>query len=570
MKVVLLMSILALAGPNNEINSGPADAGAAENAQAEAIVARVNGEALYLEDLAPYLQDLHQGATTGKRRDFDPDRLIFRMVSDLLLSQEARAMGLNEEEPIPNQVRHRRDRLVLDALLQEAVNKKIVVQDEEVRKVFESQQKEVSLQVVTADERDQAEAWLEELRGGADMETMARERSVDPYSQRGGHVLSVPRTDLQHEIAELVLDMEPGAFGGPVRTDLGWSVLRLEELKPADPARFKDLERTLRQVVAMRRGQEIRANFAAEVRRRHPVVFDDVIGELEARRLSDGRLRPGLAVDGKEVAADFPVARVGQKLVVTADEYRKALLARWSSVRNAEAALAAAPIVLDRLVEKKLFLAEGLAQGYDQRPKIAREVRSFENGLLVKSYLQSVIAGEVDVNREEMLEHYNENRDAYRKPPVLRLGQITVEERDQADEIARLLRDGTDLAWLAQRHSIDRFKEQGGDRGTIVVGSSDFDARLNDAEPGAVLDPTGVPGNWVVLKVLGREDRGHYAFDEVSGNVRQAVYQQKAGALIEGTMDILRERSEIEVNEALVASLRLTGERSEEGGRSGH
>ena len=87
-----------------------------ESAEAQdesTVVATVNGEEMRLEDLELYLSALHQSASTGERRNFDLDRLMFRAVNDMLLGQEARALGLDEEESITSQMEQYRGRLAL-------------------------------------------------------------------------------------------------------------------------------------------------------------------------------------------------------------------------------------------------------------------------------------------------------------------------------------------------------------------------------------------------------------------------------------------------------------------------
>jgi parvulin-like peptidyl-prolyl isomerase len=131
---------------------------------------------------------------------------------------------------------------------------------------------------------------------------------------------------------------------------------------------------------------------------------------------------------------------------------------------------------------------------------------------------------------------------------------------EEAERIARLLRQGTDLAWLARQHSTDRFKSAGGDRGWVAPRPGGPDERLLETAVGDVLDPVGVSDNYVVLKVLAREEQGLYDYDEVSGNVRSAVYSRKLRGAMEKFMDTLRSRSEIEINEELLKSLQITGE----------
>jgi len=141
-----------------------------------------------------------------------------------------------------------------------------------------------------------------------------------------------------------------------------------------------------------------------------------------------------------------------------------------------------------------------------------------------------------------------------------------VEEKALADEIARLLREGTDLAWLARKHSTDRFAESGGIRGWMVPspGVDDLQDRLFVAKPGDVLDPVGAPGNYYVLKVLVREEQGVYGLADVSGNIRNMVFSEKFRVVLDKFMTTLRSRSDIRINEEALASISISGAMDEE------
>ncbi len=526
--------------------------------------ATVNGEVITPDDLAQRLGELHSAVRAGERRAPDLDRLIFRIVNDVLLGQEARALGMHQEESIVEAVRQRRLELARQELERREIAGRIRITEEEVEQAFEEQYREVTLRVVTAYERPGAEELLAELHRGADMETLARERSVDPYAPRGGLVKSIARVDLPREIAELAFTLEPGALGGPVRTDLGWSVIRVEAHRQADPQRFAGLRRTLRELIAHRQRTALRSALAERARKEHAVTIDQgVVDGIRPERLPDGRLMP--RIDDPNAV----VARVGGQ-GITAAEYGKALQGRWSGVRNQEAAAASAPIILRRMIDERLLLAAALARGYDALPEVDRRVRAYETQRVIPRYLEEVVAAGVEVGREEMTSYYEAHRAEFTKPPRLRLGQITVRTPEEAERIAGLLREGTDLAWLARQHSIDRFQASGGDRGWIELGAPGLSERLEGAATGDVVDPFGSPGNVVVLKVTARQERGTYAFEEVSGNVRNAVFSRKLKETIEAFMDKLRSRSEIEIDEELIATLRVTGTVPDEGAPGGN
>ncbi len=520
------------------------------------ILATVNGQPVTLEAVEQRLAALHTGTQEGAQQAFDRDRLMFQVINDVLLGQEARALGMHEDPPMRAQVDEYRDSILRRMVESEAIGDRARPTDEEIRQVFDEEYRRATHREVTAYQREDALEMRRRIERGEDMEALARELSVDPYAQRGGLVSDVAQADLQREVAAVAFGLQPGELAGPFRTEIGWSVLRLQEVRPADPERFADLRGISARMALLQKKERLEAHLARELQRRHPVVVrEGVVNAILPEQGPDGRLMPRMP-DGDAIAVS-----VGRERAVTATAYARALAKRWRGVRNLEAATAAAPIILQKLIHDELLVAEALRLELHRRPEVVRAVEARETQLLVPRFLEEVVAGGVQVSQEEMRAHYEAHKGRFSRPPRVRLGQITVATREEGEEVARLLRGGTDLAWLARRKSIDRFRESGGDRGWFEpqVGADEFNDDLLSAEPGTVLDPMGLPGNVMVVQVLAREEQGPYPYDQVSGNVREAVFAEKLQQAMATFMDKLRGRAEVQINEEALAALIMDG-----------
>ena len=553
--LVLLLGSPAAAPASNQPPAATAVTSASGTAQDSGIIARVNDEPVFLEDIERRLQDLHSQASETHRSAFDLDQLIFRLVNDTLLAQEARALGMADEAPVQDKLAELRRELAVTRLKTEAVADRVHITDDDVRAAFEREYRRATLRVLTTHETSEAEQALAELRAGADFAELAKERSKDPYALRGGLVEALPRIDLMSEIADVAFDLEPGALFGPIRTPIGYAVIRLESVEPADPERFEETRKDLRQMLGIQQSKQRQDELAAELRAGHDVTIDHkVLAGIVPERIDDGRLMP--AVDDP----DAVLVRIDDRRIL-ASEYGDALKWRWKGVRNEEAAKASAPLVLDQLIEEKLLLVEAIDRGYDRTTEVDRKVAALEKELLVTRYLQEVLGPMVTVEDDEIKEYYEANRDLFPQPPRLHLAQITVETREQADELAKLLHEGADVSWLARKHSIDRFKTAGGDRGWMVPAPNvdEFNDSLMKAKEGDVLGPFGVPGNYIVIKVDALEPQPPYPFERVEGNIRSALFRQKFAQLLDEVVHKLRSRSEIDVYDDVLASLSITG-----------
>ena len=115
-KIAATLAVLVAAVPPVIAREGERRSGAESE---RGVIATVNGDPIYFEALERYLGELHQGAAEAERRAPDMERALFRLVNDALLAQEARALGMHEEEPIPSRVATRRENRAVKRLEQE-------------------------------------------------------------------------------------------------------------------------------------------------------------------------------------------------------------------------------------------------------------------------------------------------------------------------------------------------------------------------------------------------------------------------------------------------------------------
>ena len=523
----------------------------------EAAVAVVNGERIYLEDLEKVLGTLHSGQSDRQRTAFDPLRLVDRVIDDTLLAQEARSLGMHEEDPIPSRLQAMALRLSVERLKREEIAKRVELSDEEALEAFRKMYRRATFRIVTLDEPAAAQELLATIDETTDFEALARERSVDHYRGRGGLVEGIDRIDLPPELAAEIFEGQPGTILGPIQTGYGWAVVKGEALEDADETRFEEERRGLRGFVLGGKLKIQQRRFGQRLRELHPVEIDqEVLEAILPERRPDGRLKA--VVDDPEALVASVAGRE-----IRAGELGRALALRWKGVRNEVAAAAARALVLERLIEEELIKAEAARRGYPETPEIRLQVAAQERQLLVVEYVRQTVDGTIEVADEEIEAFYDATRENYRRPPRLHLGQMTLATEEEAERMAELLRQGTDLAWLARQHSTDGLRDRGGSRGwmTPTPSQNQFQDALLEAQPGDVLGPLGSEEGFVVVRVNSREEQPHFTLEEMSPRIRAAIFAGKRAEAVASVIGQLRELSEITIFEEALDDLRFAGER---------
>jgi peptidyl-prolyl cis-trans isomerase C len=108
--------------------------------------------------------------------------------------------------------------------------------DEAVRSL--AGQEEVRARHILVEGEDEAKAILEQLKGGADFATLAKEKSKDPGAAEGGDLGYFTKDQMVPEFADVAFKMYPGQLSNPVKTQFGWHVIKVEDRRTKQPPEF--------------------------------------------------------------------------------------------------------------------------------------------------------------------------------------------------------------------------------------------------------------------------------------------------------------------------------------------
>lgn len=104
--------------------------------------------------------------------------------------------------------------------------------------------------------RAEAEQLLAELREGADFAAVARQHSDDPGSaSEGGDLGFMGRGVMDEAFEKAAFSLEPGELGGPVRSDFGYHLIRVEAVRGGQTQPFAEVKAELRQQVRLDRAE---------------------------------------------------------------------------------------------------------------------------------------------------------------------------------------------------------------------------------------------------------------------------------------------------------------------------
>ena len=269
--------------------AGSEEAPAAEAAAAEtpaptadpaAVVATVNGTDITLGQLMIARAQLPQ-----QYDQFPPD-VIFQGILDQVVQQQILADSLTDvparvDWALANEERSLRAGEVITDLTEAAVTDEAIqsAYDEMTAAATATPVKEWNASHLLVATEEEAAAAQERINSGEDFATVAQEVSTGPSGPTGGELGWFGPDQMVAEFETAVQGMEPGDVSGPVQTQFGWHIIKLNDTRdrpvPTLDEMRAEIVSGLQEQVILSKIEELKAN--AEITLPEPGAFDPAV-----------------------------------------------------------------------------------------------------------------------------------------------------------------------------------------------------------------------------------------------------------------------------------------------------
>jgi len=209
-------------------------------------VAIVNGKAVPKSRMEALAQ---QVARSG--RPVTPDmqgQLREEVIAREIFVQEAQARGMDTTEDYKNQLEMNRQTILIRELFAD-FQKKNPVTDEEIKAEYDkfaaaNAGKEYRARHILVEKEDQAKALIAQIKKGAKFEDLAKKSSKDPGSgANGGDLDWANASSYVKEFSEALVALTKGKVSEtPVKTQFGYHVIRLDDVRDAQLPKFEDVK----------------------------------------------------------------------------------------------------------------------------------------------------------------------------------------------------------------------------------------------------------------------------------------------------------------------------------------
>lgn len=242
---------VALVAGTFAFSAGAQDKGAAKPKAAASKRVVVNGVAIPQSRIDAMNKEL-----TAQGQPDNPERqnaVREELVNREVLAQAAVKRGLDKTPDVQAQIDMARQAVLVRALFENEV-KQNPISDADLQKQYEQfkgsmGQNEYKVSHILVDKEDDAKAIIAELNRGGDFAKIAKEKSKDPGSkENGGDLDWGPSARYVKPFADAVQSQPKGKVSAaPVKTDFGYHVIRVDDVRPLKVPEFAELKDQFRQ-----------------------------------------------------------------------------------------------------------------------------------------------------------------------------------------------------------------------------------------------------------------------------------------------------------------------------------
>ena len=506
-----------------------------------AVLATVSGRSITALDLEEYERTLPAYLRSKKDGAAAHAEHLGSLVDRELVLDEASRRGLDRHPDLESTLSAMVDERAAGELARELVDARLSITEEELRSFYEEESLGWQIwpaHILSATEED-ARKVIRQLSEGADFGGLARERSLAGDADKGGDLQAFfGASDAVPSLREGAFHLEEGQVSEPIRTFEGYEVVKVLR-KRRRP--YEELRQEIYQRLMTRKGWERRAALIDSLRKARGLRFHRHL----VQAVFDGL--HGRGVDPVQEQAPLIEYEGGAVTVLGAMEGLRDL--DENALPPDTAAVVRA--LEERMIPDSLLVLEARARGLPEGPGLVEWREKERLGLMAARLRRDVVKGRAEVSEEEVRDHYERNLESYTSlPGFIRMTEVLLDTRAQADSILARARAGERLEALAARHSVRPGMEPVGghtfgDSGKVTITplyKSPYRTAFGDRnteDVGVLQGPLEIQERYSVFRLDQPFEKEPVPFWRMRRRIRGQILRRREAVLFESFLDSL-------------------------------
>ncbi len=338
---------------------------------------------------------------------------------------------------------------------------------------------------------------------------------------------------LDENLTDAVIDLRSDEISPPVRSALGFHLVKLVETLPSETRSLADVTPEIEQLLSEQKADQLVQE-----------ALERIKAELAAEpKVGETRRTFEEIVKAESDGSDARDGGLWTKLVLSSDE-KPAL---GDIVREEIYSLRALhPKIIDAvkpLAETEVSDTVTFGRTHHLFQLVTRHpVRYIELDDAVRDEIRETL--NPDVSETEIAEYFEANKDEFGTPAKVTLRHILLRSEDAANERLKEALEGADFEYLARQYSQDPTTKSKGGLISSEVNIPEIKAAMAEAEPGKVYPkPVKTFLGWHVLQLVSRSGAKEPSLDEARDSIRSRLLPEKREKVLKAWIEELENQA---------------------------
>ncbi len=501
---------------------------------------RINGKTYTKEDFKKWWKYWKEPGMSFPKT---PDPFI----NWILMSDEAKALGLDQEPSYKNKLRIFREVRSLMQLKYEEVDSKIDLSRrvlwQEYIKDYIPRLKIKAL--ITLDEKE-AQKWKNQIKSSKDFEKLFKE--LEPKGKARDFGWERPHT-IPKELRQTILSAKPGEILGPLKHGKVFYILFVQEKLGPDEEDFRNLERSIAFKIKKRESARLTKELIQRLKKKYKVTVNkEAIEKIPLK----GKLPEDLAKTA--------VLKINDQ-VLTGAQFQK-LLQKEAKLRlgknqTKEGIEWLKWRLINDSIAQTLTTWEALNRHYENKPPLKDVYEFYKKQRLTRELEEKIIWPQVKVTEEDVRQYYEEHKKDFTKPERVEIAVIRTQDQQLAREVYQRLKKGEDFFEVGKEILFHGARPERYKLEDLVPEMRKVLKRLRPGEISPIIKIKRGNNTWYcIVKLIRHYPEEVHPFKMVKESIRKSLAQEKFERLKQEYIAKLRARSKIQINEKAWQELR--------------
>ncbi len=212
-------------------------------------------------------------------------KILDEIVSFMVLAEVAKKEGLDKDPAISTRLDYVQTEYLARELFRRHLANVGDISDEELKDYYQKHinefkpPEEVQARHILVKTEADANKVLDELKNGADFAETAKKRSIDPAASKGGKLELMdgkdwlPKGTFEKSFEHALFKIPPGQVDGPIKTQFGWHVLKVEGKRQPDTPAFVQVRGMIKQRLTEERNNKLHNELLEQAKKTIPVTY---------------------------------------------------------------------------------------------------------------------------------------------------------------------------------------------------------------------------------------------------------------------------------------------------------